>query len=209
MAAERAYYSRKWPSQALPYKHLQGYIDCWLPEAERLFRSKVMLDIGAGEATYTRMLAEVYSPSRLVACELFPERMTPAMRDNTSKNLSFVAGSCFSLPFADRTFDAVFGSLVLCQLPDLHVAIAEIDRVLKPGGVYIGIEPNPYNPVIFYRFLRGRRSKNQYLLHKSHLSKFASRGFSVGIRFFYGRFPSLRNRFLTTAMGILAKKETK
>lgn len=209
LADEKAYYSQNWPSRALPYKHLQGYIDCWLPEAARLLEGKVVLDIGAGEATYTRMLAETYSPSRLVACELFPERMMPAMRDNASENLSFVAGSCFRLPFADITFDAVFGSLILHQLPDLELAIAEIDRVLKPGGTYIGIEANPYNAIISYRYLRGRHSKNQFLLNESHLSKFTSKGFSVDIRFFYARFPSLRNRFLTTCMGIIAKKESK
>lgn len=169
----------------------------------------MVLDIGAGEATYTRMLAETYSPSRLVACELFPERIRPAMRDNASENLSFVAGSCFQLPFADLTFDAVFGSLILHQLPDLKLAITEIDRVLKPGGTYIGIEANPYNPIILYRFLKGRHSKNQYLLNKSHLSIFTSRGFKVDIRFFYARFPSLRNRFLTTCMGIKAIKKVK
>jgi SAM-dependent methyltransferase len=209
IADEKAYYSQNWPSRSLPYKHLQRYIDCWLPEAKRLIGDKVVLDIGAGEATYTRMMAEVYSPSRLVAFELFPERMLPAMRDNTSANLSFVAGSCFCLPFANASFDVVFGSLILHQLPDLELAIAEIDRVLKPGGAYIGIEANPYNLVIFYRFLRGQHSKNQYLLNELHLSKFASRGLSVDIRYFYARLPSLRNRFLTTCMGIIAKKETK
>lgn len=209
VAAEKAYYSQNWPSRALPYKHLQGYIDCWLPEAECLFGGKVVLDIGAGEATYTRMLAEAYFPSRIVACELFPERMMPAMRDNASENLSFVAGSCFCLPFADLTFDVVFGSLVLTQLPDLDLAIAEVNRVLKPGGAYIGIEPNPYNPIVLFRFLRGRHSKNQYLLKESHLSIFSSNDFSVDIRFFYARFPSFRSRFLTTCTGIIAFKGSK
>lgn len=209
IADEKAYYSQNWPSRALPYKHLQSYIDCWLPEAVSLFGGKMVLDIGAGEATYTRMLAEVYSPRRVVACELFTERMLPAMRANKVDNLSFVTGSCFSLPFADGAFDVVFGSLVLHQLPDLDLAIAEIDRVLKQGGAYIGIEANPYNPVILYRFLRGKHSKNQYLLNESHLSKFTPNGFIVDTRFFYARFPSLRNRFMTTCMGIIAKKESK
>lgn len=206
--AEQCYYSQNWPLQALPYLHLQRYITAWLPEAQRLFAGKHVLDIGAGECTYTRMLAEVYSPSRVVACELFTERMLPAMRANKADNLNFVTGNCFGLPFADGAFDVVFGSLVLHQLPDLDLAIAEIDRVLKPGGAYIGIEANPYNAIILYRFLRGRHSPNQYLLTKSDLSRFTSRGFSVDARFFYARFPSLRNRFMTTCMGIVAKKES-
>jgi SAM-dependent methyltransferase len=206
---ERAYYSKNWPTRALPYRHLRSYVDAWLPEASSLLLGKSVLDIGAGEATYTRMLAETYSPRRMVACELFLERMIPAARENQSKNLHFVAGSCFSLPFADRSFDSVFASLVLHQLPDLEEAIAEIDRVLKPGGCFIGIEPNPCNPMIVFRFMRGRHSRNQYLLNKSHLLEFVSRGFDMDIRYFYARFPRLRSRFLTTCMGVLARKKEK
>ena len=203
---ERSYYSKNWPTQALPYRHLKRYLDAWLPEALGLLSGKSVLHIGAGEATYTRMLAETYSPRRVVACELFLERMLPASRENRARNLQFVAGSCFGLPFADRTFDAVFASLVLHQLPDLERAIDEIDRVLKPGGCFIGIEPNPYNLVVLYRFFRGRRSRNQYLLNESHILEFVSRGFDLSVRYFYGRFPKLRSRFLTTCIGVLAKK---
>ena len=203
---ERSYYSKNWPTRALPYKHLKRYLDAWLPEASGLLSGKSILDIGAGEATYTRMIAETYSPRCVVAYELFVERMLPASRENRSRNLHFVAGSCFGLPFADRSFDAVFASLVLHQLPDLDQAIGEIDRVLKPGGCFIGIEPNPYNLVVLYRFFLGRHSRNQYLLNESHLLKFVSRGFDLSVRYFYGRFTKLRSRFLTTCIGVLAKK---
>src|SRR5207249_2907044 len=94
---ERAYYSKGWPTRALPYKHLRSYVHAWLPEAPGLLSGKSLLDIGAGEATYTRMLAETYSPRHVIACELFLERMLPAARENEAKNLHFVAGSCFGL----------------------------------------------------------------------------------------------------------------
>src|SRR5438552_15193398 len=96
---ERSYYSKNWPTQALPYRHLKRYLDAWLPEALGLLSGKSVLDIGAGEATYTRMLAETYSPRRVVACELFLERMLPASRENRARNLQVAAGSCFGLPF--------------------------------------------------------------------------------------------------------------
>jgi len=203
---EKAYYSKRWPTQAEPYEHLKDYVAAWLPEAPSLISGKSVLDIGAGEATYTRMLAETYSPHRIVACELFPERMLQAARENAAENLHFVAGSCFALPFADRSFDAVFGSLVLSQLPDLDRVIDEIDRVLTSGGCFIGIEPNPYNAIVLYRFLMGEHSKNQYLLSRSDLGRFAAKGFDVDIRYFYGRFPKLHSKFLTTCIGVLAKK---
>ena len=38
------------------------------------------------------------------------------------------------LPFADRSFDLVFGHAVLHHIPDLERAFAELHRVLRPGG---------------------------------------------------------------------------
>jgi SAM-dependent methyltransferase len=45
-----------------------------------------------------------------------------------------VCGDAFSLPFADATFDAVVASEVLEHLHDDGAAIAELVRVLRPGG---------------------------------------------------------------------------
>ena len=50
-----------------------------------------------------------------------------------------------ALPFADESFDLVFGHAVLHHLPDLDRAFASSDRVLRPGGtlVFAG-EPSRY-----------------------------------------------------------------
>jgi SAM-dependent methyltransferase len=45
-----------------------------------------------------------------------------------------------SLPFADDTFDTAVATLVLCTIPDPVAAIAELARVLKPGGRLLYIE---------------------------------------------------------------------
>jgi SAM-dependent methyltransferase len=45
-----------------------------------------------------------------------------------------------SLPFDDNTFDTAVATLVLCTIPDPVAAIAELARVLKPGGRLLFIE---------------------------------------------------------------------
>jgi ubiquinone/menaquinone biosynthesis C-methylase UbiE len=45
-----------------------------------------------------------------------------------------------ALPFADRAFDVVVSTLVLCSVPDVDRTLAEIRRVLVPGGRLVFLE---------------------------------------------------------------------
>ncbi len=201
---ERGYYGRQWPKEAKPYLHLDPYLRCWLnPEA--VFEGKRVLDIGAGECTYTRLIADRFRPKQIVACELFRERLVPAVRANPNPILKFVVGDSFRLPFRSKSFDVVFGSLVLSQFPTLGGVISEIRRVLAIGGSYIGIEPNPYNLVHLYRYFFGSHSPNQYLFRPKNISLFALHEFKVTSQYFYAKFPRIRWRFFGTCIGINAK----
>lgn len=56
-----------------------------------------------------------------------------------------IAGLADSLPVEDESADAVVASLVLCSVPDQAVALAELRRVLRPGGqlrFYEHVVPN-------------------------------------------------------------------
>lgn len=53
---------------------------------------------------------------------------------------ALVEAAAESLPFADDAFDTAVATLVLCTIPDPVAAIAEMARVLKPGGRLLFIE---------------------------------------------------------------------
>ncbi|MCG9894420.1 MAG: class I SAM-dependent methyltransferase [Fimbriimonadaceae bacterium] len=51
-----------------------------------------------------------------------------------------VEGSAMEIPLPDASVDWVIGTLVLCSVPDQAQVLAEVRRVLKPGGSYRFIE---------------------------------------------------------------------
>jgi ubiquinone/menaquinone biosynthesis C-methylase UbiE len=51
-------------------------------------------------------------------------------------------GDLSRLPFADGTFDLVTANMVLEHLQEPSAQLSEIFRVLKPGGVFVGLTPN-------------------------------------------------------------------
>jgi len=59
----------------------------------------------------------------------------------------YVAFDVHQIPFADESLDAVVVLEALHHFPDYDRALAEIHRVLKPGGVFYSQEPNGLNPL--------------------------------------------------------------
>lgn len=64
-----------------------------------------------------------------------------AQPDNQNKRFALSTANALELPFADNTFDKVICSEVLEHIPDYQGALAEIERVLKPGGLFCASVP--------------------------------------------------------------------
>ena len=62
-------------------------------------------------------------------------------------NVSLCVAAGENLPYADESFDVVFGKAILHHL-DADLGWVDISRVLKPGGKAVFVEPMGMNPVL-------------------------------------------------------------
>jgi ubiquinone/menaquinone biosynthesis C-methylase UbiE len=65
------------------------------------------------------------------------EQLASAIRDAAPGNVILADGDVHELEYPEATFDTVTASLVFCSLSDPRRALAEIHRVLKPGGRFL------------------------------------------------------------------------
>lgn len=69
-------------------------------------------------------------------------RLNQARKKLFGLEFNLVQASATNIPFADDTFDVVVSIGCLHHIPDIQQAVAEIYRVLKPGGILKGIVYN-------------------------------------------------------------------
>jgi demethylmenaquinone methyltransferase/2-methoxy-6-polyprenyl-1,4-benzoquinol methylase len=84
-----------------------------------------------------------FSPEMIAAAEAKARRRESA--------ITFLIGDAMALPFPDDTFDACTVSFGLRNMPDYGAAIAEMTRVLRPGGKFICLEMTPYRKPVLGR----------------------------------------------------------
>ncbi|MPY97640.1 MAG: methyltransferase domain-containing protein [Actinophytocola sp.] len=71
------------------------------------------------------------------------EPMLDIARDRAAeleRPVTLLQGNAHNLPFDDASFDTVVCTFGLCAIPDEHAAIAEMRRVLRPGGRLILVD---------------------------------------------------------------------
>jgi ubiquinone/menaquinone biosynthesis C-methylase UbiE len=105
------------------------------------------LEIGAGTGYFSLNLLLAGIVGEATCTDISPG-MLEALRANAARlglDIATVPTDAGRLPFADESFDLVFGHAVLHHLPDLPSAFADFRRVLRPGGtVAFAGEPSRY-----------------------------------------------------------------
>lgn len=117
----------------------------------RLKPGMTVLDCGSGPATITVGLAEAVTPGSVIGVDVEAGQVELArqgVQERGLVNLRIEQASVYELPFADRSFDAVFSHALFEHLADPLAALREIRRVLRPGGV-VGIASPDWDGVVF------------------------------------------------------------
>jgi ubiquinone/menaquinone biosynthesis C-methylase UbiE len=110
-----------------------------------------LLDCGCGPGSITVGLARYVAPGKVVGIDLDASKIEMAQNqiaDQDMPNLRFETADIHKLPFADGSFDAIFSNAVLAYSQEPMVALREMYRVLKHGGV-IAIRSSDYDGHLF------------------------------------------------------------
>lgn len=102
----------------------------------RLQPNAVVADIGTGTGFVIQGLAPLVR--KVYGFDESPEMLAIARRNLAKfQNVELIEAPGHKLPMSDGSLDAVFANMYLHHVPDPAVAIAEMGRVLKPGGVLV------------------------------------------------------------------------
>lgn len=93
-----------------------------------------VLDVACGPGLYTRRLARDLPEGLAIGFDLSKPMLRQATRKSSHLPVAFVRGDAHELPYPDGTFDSVICLAALYLIPQPHQVIAEMARVLKPGG---------------------------------------------------------------------------
>lgn len=148
-----------------------------------------VLDIGVGLGESAVYFAR--KCARVTAVDISPGMVDFCMRlarlHGVEDMVRTVVGSAEELDMVDGSFDVVYAANVMHHLPDLEKFVSDCHLLLKPGGLFVSIDPLKYNPVInvYRKMAKDVRSETEEPVGFELLEKFERRFVRVTHREFW------------------------
>jgi SAM-dependent methyltransferase len=128
----------------------------------RLPRNARVLDVGAGTGEFSARIAGAHPDAQVTGVELLPASVEYARQRHAglAPRVRFETGDAFHLAQSDDTYDLVVNRHMLQAVPQVERVLAELVRVVKPGGrVHVLAEDysmlhmmsGPHDPDLFWR----------------------------------------------------------
>lgn len=95
---------------------------------------KSWVDIGCGNGAFTAQIVEKCTPSKVDGIDPSDAQISYAQNRNLPVPVNFQIGDAMALPYATDSFDIGVMALVIFFVPDPAIGLAEMIRVVKPGG---------------------------------------------------------------------------
>ncbi|MEA2506704.1 MAG: hypothetical protein QOH48_1322 [Actinomycetota bacterium] len=99
-------------------------------------RGSRVLDVGCGRGGTVSLLADRFK-AEAVGVDLSPEAVAFCRKTHNHPGVSFEVGDAENLPFEDGSFDVVTNLESSHTYPDIRAFLAEVRRVLRPGGWFL------------------------------------------------------------------------
>ncbi|MBW2453726.1 MAG: class I SAM-dependent methyltransferase [Deltaproteobacteria bacterium] len=152
------------------------------------------LEVGCGRGVGTQLIFEQFGAQQVHAIDLDPDMVARAQRrlaSYSADRLKLAVGDVTAIEAEDASFDAVFDFGIIHHVPDWPAAVAEVQRVLRPGGRFFFEEVT--------RHALERWSYRTFLDHPRHnrfsasewVAEVERRGIRVGgnyVEWFFGDF---------------------
>lgn len=176
------------PRYDLMNKLMTGGFDVlWKKRVVKLLQietGQTYLDLGAGTGDLAKMVQHKHSGLQVIAADYSFYMM---LSGRGSAELRFVNVDAMQTPFSDASFDRITSGYLLRNVSDLDRTLAEINRLLKPGGIYVNLDTTKPGKNLLSPFIR---------FHMHHVIPFVG-GFLSGSRDAYEYLPDSSENFLT------------
>jgi ubiquinone/menaquinone biosynthesis C-methylase UbiE len=112
-------------------------------------RPKKILEIGCGRGDTTRLLLRRFPEAAVTAVDYDAGQIALAGRRVTDRRVTFLQADAGRLPFDNGSFDSVFEFNSLHHIVHWQQVLAEIGRVLAPGGMFAAMDETAafFNPL--------------------------------------------------------------